>query len=711
MRKFIATAFLFLSVAMTVRAQTWELGSTEVHPAPGARKFVSATASSNGHLVVWLDERGGGSVFAARVSPSGEILDPTGIYVGDADYFFHAPRVASDGESYVIAWMGRDANLHTARVSRDGTVAANGWLFRYAWASALATNGRTYLLVVSPLVGPPQAVLLDRNGAAISGALKLPDTRDHSVASHGGSFLLAARSWNDRSDSQGIVSAELEEADFPPSGEERVPALERMFGRDVGKVVVAASARGYAILRREDANFILGWYGRETGEHESPRGTRVVRGSREVSFEENEWAEEVTLTLDGADAYVGYRPVPCYSCSATRSVLRHISGGRVRVVDIGVLDGLTASASPLGSIALALDPATHQIYAAPLTSAAAAPARLVSGSLATQSSSRLVSAAGVHLVVWRDIGRELRVAYTVLSDEGAPLTSQLTVGEDSSSFTVSTDGRTFFILWMTRNQEKMRGCIVAPDGTIVRGPFDVVSLNREFPDDLMWDGSYYNLGYSDGRVLRLSSDGVAIGKPFRIDEVNRDAITLHPVEGGLLGLTWDVWGNGCLCGVNITLTTRVLDRELRPDHRQDPWRGLRLEWHTWGGATAMATGGGHRLFVWQTSAAVYAVGDDAVVHELPYQAAPQDALWTGAGFLVAAENIVARHAPDGTFLDLTPLPEMTLHSTSATLVTLDRGGTPLVLMNRLVKGTPRLAVMRLPALRTAAAALHKEPRS
>jgi hypothetical protein len=59
------------------------------------------------HLVVWEDDRGDGSdgseVYAARVTPDGESLDPAGFRIGDSTPGTFTD-VAFDGTNYVIVW-------------------------------------------------------------------------------------------------------------------------------------------------------------------------------------------------------------------------------------------------------------------------------------------------------------------------------------------------------------------------------------------------------------------------------------------------------------------------------------------------------------------------------------------------------------------------------------------------------------------------------
>ena len=78
-------------------------------------------------LVVWSDRRFESleyDIIAARVSPDGTLLDPSGIVVSSAAGDQRAPQVASSGFSFLIVWMdersGTDWDIYGARVSPNG---------------------------------------------------------------------------------------------------------------------------------------------------------------------------------------------------------------------------------------------------------------------------------------------------------------------------------------------------------------------------------------------------------------------------------------------------------------------------------------------------------------------------------------------------------------------------------------------------------------
>jgi hypothetical protein len=78
-------------------------------------------------LVVWQDLRSAAyyDVYACRVSPTGQVLDPGGFIVSDAQYSQVNPAVTWDGTNFVVAWQDYrsvEFDIYAARVSSSGTV-------------------------------------------------------------------------------------------------------------------------------------------------------------------------------------------------------------------------------------------------------------------------------------------------------------------------------------------------------------------------------------------------------------------------------------------------------------------------------------------------------------------------------------------------------------------------------------------------------------
>ncbi|MEO0071632.1 MAG: hypothetical protein ABIK39_06070, partial [candidate division WOR-3 bacterium] len=83
------------------------------------------------YLVVWQDKRNGflPDIYAARVTPTGSVLDQEGIAVCNAINSQEYPMVVFDGVNFLIVWQDErsgPADLYGARVNSDGTVFDEG---------------------------------------------------------------------------------------------------------------------------------------------------------------------------------------------------------------------------------------------------------------------------------------------------------------------------------------------------------------------------------------------------------------------------------------------------------------------------------------------------------------------------------------------------------------------------------------------------------
>ncbi|MCX6842017.1 MAG: hypothetical protein NTX53_07050 [candidate division WOR-3 bacterium] len=106
-------------------------------------------------LVVWYGIRTSTiDIFGARVAPDGTVLDPTAFDIYSGDSMLNAlPSVAFDGANYLVAWMRgyESADVWGARVSPAGTVLAPG-PFAVCAASAEQSHPRVAAGPTSSLV-------------------------------------------------------------------------------------------------------------------------------------------------------------------------------------------------------------------------------------------------------------------------------------------------------------------------------------------------------------------------------------------------------------------------------------------------------------------------------------------------------------------------------------------------------------------------------
>src|SRR6185295_3845240 len=90
--------------------------------APGGKWPPVIATDGDGFLAVWADVRSWpDTIYAARLSASGELLDPTGIRIA----LGFDPTVVFAGDSYAVFWLEYGAHggvLHIARINREGRI-------------------------------------------------------------------------------------------------------------------------------------------------------------------------------------------------------------------------------------------------------------------------------------------------------------------------------------------------------------------------------------------------------------------------------------------------------------------------------------------------------------------------------------------------------------------------------------------------------------
>lgn len=90
-------------------------------PHPQGSPDIAASASGV-RLAVWsefIGKDGRNAVMASRIDSTGASLDAAGIDLGASTYNFADPRVASNGTDWLVAWKDRDS-VYASRVSQSG---------------------------------------------------------------------------------------------------------------------------------------------------------------------------------------------------------------------------------------------------------------------------------------------------------------------------------------------------------------------------------------------------------------------------------------------------------------------------------------------------------------------------------------------------------------------------------------------------------------
>ncbi|MBM3315689.1 hypothetical protein FJY71_07640, partial [candidate division WOR-3 bacterium] len=184
---------------------------------PGEVRDPAVGFDGTNFLAVWWDERSGDeALYAARVSPTGEVLDPSGMMVapsGDGNRL----AVAFDGVNYLVVY-GANGHMRARRIAPDGivlepevtisdegqvqetpAVAFDGTNYLVVWADYRVDNFDIYGARVSPA-----GVVLDSPSVAIADSLLWEETPV--VCATAAGFLVA---WDAEYDPRNIRAARV----------------------------------------------------------------------------------------------------------------------------------------------------------------------------------------------------------------------------------------------------------------------------------------------------------------------------------------------------------------------------------------------------------------------------------------------------------------------------------------------------------------------
>jgi hypothetical protein len=150
----------------------------------GGNQLVPAVAfNGSDYLVAWQDRRSGVyNIYGSRVTSAGAVLDPAGIPISTATYSKNDPAVATDGANYLVVWSNAPIyqTIYGARVSPAGVVldpsgipisneayrqelpavAYDGTNFLVVWTTAPQPNPHyNYYAILGARVTPEGAVL------------------------------------------------------------------------------------------------------------------------------------------------------------------------------------------------------------------------------------------------------------------------------------------------------------------------------------------------------------------------------------------------------------------------------------------------------------------------------------------------------------------------------------------------------------------------
>ena len=157
---------LFLSVALFGATEIPVVTDIVLNEPPDSRRSLALASDGDGYLAVWTDFRASRpALIATRIRSTGEVLDPTGIFITSHDT---QASIVWNGERYLVFFAG-DGALRMRAIDRDGVVSGPFTLIEHVYEAAMATNGSRILVSYAGNSERPgtRVAALDMNGSVV----------------------------------------------------------------------------------------------------------------------------------------------------------------------------------------------------------------------------------------------------------------------------------------------------------------------------------------------------------------------------------------------------------------------------------------------------------------------------------------------------------------------------------------------------------------
>jgi hypothetical protein len=155
-----ATGSVVSAARISDNGQVLDPAGFLVNGAPGQKSSLSTAFGDSVYLVAWDAYRGDGfprDIYCARVSLDGSVLDTAGILVCRESLYRYLPDISSDGQNFLVVWTDSrsqvTSSIYAARVSTGGVVLdPNGFAVAAAdtfddGQPAVCFTGTDYLVV------------------------------------------------------------------------------------------------------------------------------------------------------------------------------------------------------------------------------------------------------------------------------------------------------------------------------------------------------------------------------------------------------------------------------------------------------------------------------------------------------------------------------------------------------------------------------------
>jgi hypothetical protein len=562
-----------------------------VYSPPVNKQSEPAIAFGGGnYLVVWTDERvqpSVGRIFGTRVSPTGVVLDPTGVAISPATrpdgHGASEPAVAWNGTCWLTAWVDdTQGALFAARVSDQGVVLDTGSTFLASAFTgttkrvAMASDGAGFLVAWSEhSAGSTVEVVMQRlgsDGAPLDPApvLVSADGGDPALAYNGTNYLLAyTAGFTQVPQPLHLVARRISAAGAVLDPAEIVLGADT--GKSLGPVSVASDGSDWLVAWRATWGDIVGQRVQSDGTPLDGAGLSISISSGQSSLP----AAGVSVVRGASDyAVLWFRDGELYGARVS-------SGGSVVATTGGILtqpgyyDAVAAAWDGANFLAVFDQPLVFGTRLDPML-AKVDPVKLPISVVANDQWNPAAAYDGMNwLVAWRDsrgpiYGTRLSPAGVVLDSAGVVIGDNPS-GQYGVQPSVASNGSGWLVVWQVLDTGSTSSTVTAArvsTGGVVLDPAGVTLGVSAFITNVAVasNGTDYLVGWTNhgiwaGRVTALGAALDPSAIPVAVANFNQGTPAIS-WNGTSYLVAWEVgyaWTGSGIFAARVAPSGTVLD--------------------------------------------------------------------------------------------------------------------------------------------------------
>ncbi len=535
----LAISAAILMAPLSSTAAEFTIGRI-IYPAPNIQDTPAVAYGDGVFLVAWKDKRGGSDydIFCTRIDANGKVLDKTGIVVSSAVRDQINPAVAWNGTYFLVAWTDKRASdglphIYGARVTSSGQVLdPQGFAISNLTAQqdncAVASNGSTWFVVWQQSLtmnNGIMGVVVQTNGTP--GTIRQISSSANNqfnpaVAWNGSRYTVVWQDYrNSLTTQEDIYGNQCNASGVPIYSEDILVSTA-----PGSSIVGAANAQTSPDIASDGSGFLVVWTDARAGSIRAVYGTRLSSNGTVMDYggiaiaTGSQSQEYPAICHDGTNYKVVWRSQvgSARTCKGARvgsnGVVQDPNGFVVYSGSISATGpAIAGSPSSCYAAVTTLDISNPDIYGSQILTNGIVPntaGTLISASYQNQTNFGIAWNGYIYVAVWTDkrfgnwdvFMARVTAGGQVLDPEGIPLTTDT---YDQTEPAIASNGDGFLISWTDNinhwnNGLDIRGILLDRRGNPVGSSFNICATSMDqISSSIGARGSDYLVAWRDWR--------------------------------------------------------------------------------------------------------------------------------------------------------------------------------------------------------------------